>query len=197
MAGSNYGTVDVPDIPGGQGVIGISLGAVGFMPVSCIVDDPTVTSNQSPARVMSTAPAGTELGLVIRNANDGAAGTGLNPPTGGSGYLGFLSVLARLIFGGGSELIVSHGGTTTTAIAAGHTGNTTVKPSAGRLCQVLVTASGTNAMQFTDGASGTVIGLIPASAPVNGVPYIFNMPVATSIIAVGNANNPAVTVAWL
>ena len=90
---------------------------------------------------------------------------------------------------------VSTGGATTVAIAAGVAANTTVKSSPGRLCRVLVTTSGANAMQFTDGAAGTIIGIIPVSAAV-GTVIDFQLPAATSIIAVGSATNPAVTVSF-
>lgn len=94
-----------------------------------------------------------------------------------------------------AQLPVSDGGSLTAAIAAGKSGNTVISSAVGRLCRVLVTTTGTNPMQFTDGAAGTIIGQLPASAPV-GV-YEFQMPVQNGIVAVGNAANPAVTVSYL
>jgi hypothetical protein len=93
--------------------------------------------------------------------------------------------------------IVSIGGISKTAIAASTSTNTQVKTGVGRLANVLVTTLGTNAMLFYDNtaASGTIIGAIPASAPVGSL-YHFNFPCSNGILAAGNAANPAVTVGW-
>ena len=89
-------------------------------------------------------------------------------------------------------------GTATTAITAGKATDTVVKAAAGFLCSVLVTTSGTNAMEFYDNAtagSGTIIGIIPANTPAGEIVAI-NFPGANGVTAKGNANNPAVTVAY-
>lgn len=60
----------------------------------------------------------------------------------------------------------------------------------------LVTTDGTAAMTFYDNASaasGTVVGAIPANAPIGSV-FTFNMPTANGLVVSGNAANPAVTV---
>lgn len=83
------------------------------------------------------------------------------------------------------------------AIAAGKTDPTVVSEFPGMLARVLVTETGTTQMTFYDSnteASGTIIGIIPASAPVNGVPYVFKAPVDIGITASGNADNPGVSV---
>lgn len=76
---------------------------------------------------------------------------------------------------------------------------TVVKNSAGFLSGVLVTAAGTNqSITFYDNASaasGTIIGIVPSGATV-GQYFPFNMPAVNGITASGNANNPAVTVAY-
>ncbi len=95
-------------------------------------------------------------------------------------------------------LLVSTGGATKTAIAAGAAANTVVKASAARLARVLVTAVGTNAMLIYDNAttgSGTIIGVIPANAAVGSV-YDFSMPAANGITVAGNAANPGVTISY-
>lgn len=91
---------------------------------------------------------------------------------------------------------VNVGGRASSAIAAGVTGNTAVKSSPGRLARILVTASGTNQMNLFDNASsptGTIIGLVPASAPV-GTIIDCQAPAANGITVAGNSNNPGVTI---
>jgi hypothetical protein len=93
---------------------------------------------------------------------------------------------------------VTTGGGQTTAIAAANASNTVVKASSGRLARVLVTTVGANAMQIYDNAStttGTLIGVIPASAAV-GTVISFEMPAANGITVAGSATNPAVTISW-
>jgi hypothetical protein len=76
---------------------------------------------------------------------------------------------------------------------------TVVKASAGYLSGILVTTAGTStAMTVYDNASaasGTAIGVIPATATA-GSYWPFNMPAANGITCSGSATNPAVTVAY-
>ncbi|MGH2449250.1 MAG: hypothetical protein ACRDFS_11705 [Chloroflexota bacterium] len=95
---------------------------------------------------------------------------------------------------GTGSLPVRTGGVATKAIAAGVTGNTVIKGGPGVLCRVLVTTAGTAAMSFEDGS--TVIGVIPANTAAGTIVDI-QMPAAGSIVAIGNAANPAVTVAFI
>jgi hypothetical protein len=91
---------------------------------------------------------------------------------------------------------VNAGGRSSLAIAAGVTANTVVKGSAGRLARILVTASGTNALNIFDNsssASGTQIALVPASASA-GTLIDCQAPALNGIVVQGNAANPAVTI---
>jgi hypothetical protein len=93
---------------------------------------------------------------------------------------------------------VSDGGMQTAAIAAGTATDTTVKAGPGRLCRVLVTTTGTNAMQIFDNASGhsgTILGALPAN-PTVGQVYSFQMPAQSGITVKGDANNPGVTISF-
>lgn len=95
--------------------------------------------------------------------------------------------------------MVSSGGTTTVAIAAGTATDTVVKAAPGRLCRVLVTTTGTNPMAIWDNASGhtgTIIGAFAAS-PTVGTVAVFDMPAANGITVQGNASNPAVTISFV
>lgn len=90
-------------------------------------------------------------------------------------------------------------GVFTTTITAGVATDTVIKASSGYLNSVLVTATGTNALNIFDNASGhsgTQIGLVPANASVNGVPFTFKNPAANGITVQGNSNNPGVTISW-
>lgn len=91
---------------------------------------------------------------------------------------------------------VNTGGRASLAIAAGVATNTIVKASAGRLARILVTASGTGALNVFDnsgGASGTQIALVPPSA-VAGTLIDCQAPALNGITVQGNAANPAVTI---
>jgi hypothetical protein len=83
-------------------------------------------------------------------------------------------------------------------VAAG-TGTTVVKASAGRLVSAVVTgAASTGALTFYDNAStgsGTVIGVVPASAG-SGTRWPFETPAVNGITAVGAAGSAAVTVSY-
>lgn len=96
------------------------------------------------------------------------------------------------------EQLVTSGGLVTTAVPA-NASNTVIKATRGRLCRVLVTGTGANSMVIHDNAttnSGTVIGTLPANAPVGSV-YDFQMPAANGITISGSATNPSVTVSWI
>ncbi len=94
-----------------------------------------------------------------------------------------------------------NGGTYTATVAAGAGSAAIVNvATAGRFCRVLVTAAGTGTgfVTFFDngtGASGTVIGLIPATV-AEGTMYVFDLPVADGIWCVNVANGPALTVSY-
>lgn len=88
-------------------------------------------------------------------------------------------------------------GKTNIAIAAGHVADTVVSGNGGMLGSVLVTTTGTAQMTIYDNATthtGTIIGIIPASAAVTGIPFVFHAPAQLGIVVQGNANNPAVTI---
>lgn len=96
------------------------------------------------------------------------------------------------------ESLVTTGGLVTTSVPT-NAANVVIKGSAGRLCRVLVTTTGSTAMQIFDNATtntGTLIGVLPASAAIGGV-YDFSMPAANGITIAGSATNPAVTVSWI
>jgi hypothetical protein len=86
--------------------------------------------------------------------------------------------------------------TTNSTIAASTSSNTTVKASAGRLFSVTVTTLGTNAMQFTDGGTTVIFGLAASAAVGTYNAATGGVPFSTSLVALGNAANPAVTVSF-
>ncbi len=92
--------------------------------------------------------------------------------------------------------VVNDAGITTAAFAAASAAGV-VKATSGRLCHVLVTTVGTAALLLYDNASaatGTIIGVIPASAPVGLYPFF--MPAHNGIYYGGGASTPAVTVSY-
>lgn len=93
----------------------------------------------------------------------------------------------------------SDGGAAAITIPVGSTGDTAIKAGPGRLCRVIVCVTGTNPMTFWDNTtgthSGTVLGVLPASAAV-GTVFNFQTPAAIAISSQGNAANPAVTVTY-
>src|SRR6185312_16141529 len=108
-----------------------------------------------------------------------------------------VTIVAQL-YGTDGAQATTHGGVSTVAIAAGTVADTPVKAAPGRLCQVLVTAVGTNPMAIWDNAAGhtgTIIGLIPASAAAGSI-YNIQMPASAGITVQGNAANPAVTISY-
>lgn len=91
---------------------------------------------------------------------------------------------------------VNAGGRASLAIAAGVATNTVVRNSPGRLARILVTASGSNALNIFDNSStpsGTQIALVPASAPA-GTIIDCQAPALNGIVVQGNASNPAITI---
>jgi len=90
------------------------------------------------------------------------------------------------------------GGAQTVTVPAATNGYV-VKAIAGRLCTVLVTANmATTALTFYDNnaaASGTIIGVIPATATAGSV-YNFKIPAQNGIYAVGGTGQTACTVAF-
>lgn len=98
-----------------------------------------------------------------------------------------------------NELVTTNGGFYATPVAAGVAGNTQVKIGPSRVCKVLVTVLGTNPLTIFDNgsgaASGTIVGAIPASAPV-GTVYAFELFCNLGILVQGNAANPGITIGW-
>ena len=94
--------------------------------------------------------------------------------------------------------LVSDGGVYSAAVAAGTATDTVIKGSAGRLCKVLVTSLGTNALSVYDNnsvGSGLIVGQLPASAPVGSI-YSFQIPSVSGITVGGNPANPGVTLSY-
>lgn len=91
---------------------------------------------------------------------------------------------------------VNAGGRASLAIAAGTSANTVVKAGAGRLARILVTASGSNALNIFDNSSspaGTQIALVPANAQ-SGTLIDCQAPALNGIVVQGNSNNPGATI---
>lgn len=95
------------------------------------------------------------------------------------------------------------GGDTTAVVVSGATSNTLIKTGNGVLGRVLVTSTnGAAAITIYDanapatGAiTGTVIGVVPASAAVGAV-YTFGMPFENGLIVGGAATNGALTISF-
>lgn len=88
----------------------------------------------------------------------------------------------------------SNDGSFNQAIAAGVTSNTQLHTGKCMLSSVLVTTAGSAQMNFYDTGTGIIVGLIPITATVNGVPYVFKAFCANGITADGASGNPGVTV---
>lgn len=94
-------------------------------------------------------------------------------------------------------------GDSTFAVASGVTGNTLVKTGTGSLAKVLVTAAnGAAAINIYDATgpasgaiTGTIIGVVPASAAVGSV-YSLGMPFENGLIVGGAATNGALTISY-
>jgi hypothetical protein len=107
-----------------------------------------------------------------------------------------LSQYAQLLDSVAKIGITLNDGDQNAVIAAGTTSDTAINAGAAFLSHVLVTATGTNQMDFYDNASagsGNIIGIIPASTAV-GTIIPCKAPCALGITAKGNAANPGVTV---
>lgn len=94
-------------------------------------------------------------------------------------------------------IAVQQGGLQTGTMAAATAG--AIKASRGVCCTVLVTATGTAAVNLYDNAaaaSGTIVCAIPANAAVGSI-YQVNMPCALGIYVGGGANTPALTVSFV
>jgi len=97
--------------------------------------------------------------------------------------------------GGGNEALTSDGGSNTFTIPAG-AGITKLFVGRGRLCRILVTTAGSAASQFFDDpgiAQGTIVGVVPAAAPVGMQPPI-DMPFVNGLVCVNPSGGPAMTV---
>ncbi len=109
-----------------------------------------------------------------------------------------LSVVGASLFASQEYFgLINNDGRLNTPIASGHSSDTVVSAVEGMLASVLVTTTNTHEMDIYDNSStgsGTIIGIIPASAPVDGVPFVFHAPAANGITVKGNANNPGVTI---
>jgi hypothetical protein len=105
--------------------------------------------------------------------------------------------LSTVALSGGTSTIgaINNDGISSVSIPAGTSSNTVVKASGGRLASILVTTTGTNALNVYDNASttsGTIIGLIPANAAVGLT--VFKTPAGNGMTVQGNAANPGVTI---
>jgi hypothetical protein len=145
--------------------------------------------------------------IPVKSAAAAGANNGGDAELAAVGYGQYSSAPAAITSGNYSahqldkvgQQLVTVGGQTTTAVAAGTSANTVIKSTGGRLCRVLVTATGTNAMSIYDNSttnSGTIIGALPASPAVGSV-YDFQMPAASGITIAGNSSNPGVTMSWV
>ena len=93
----------------------------------------------------------------------------------------------------------SDGGASTLAVASAKTSVTVISATTGRLCKVLVTASNTSSVSFYDNSAtttGTIVGLVPASAALGAV-YSFQFPVSNGITGAGSAGAPGYTVSFV
>jgi hypothetical protein len=102
---------------------------------------------------------------------------------------------------GGEDLSSAGGGVATAVVAATTAATAVIKALAGRIMAVLCTAAGTGTtpVQFFDNtatASGTVIGAVPGSATVTGIPFVFAFPAANGIVVQQVANGPGLTVSY-
>jgi hypothetical protein len=168
-----------------------------------------VASDQSnlPANVAQIGGAAAPIGAGLE-----ATAVRVTLPTDGTGVVGLnagsnLIGSAKIVDTAGSNeagvdalhnVYVTDGGTTATAVAAGTVADTVIKGSAGRLCRIVVTTAGTNAMEIYDNASagsGKVIATVAANA-VAGTWIDAQMPAANGITTKGDSNNPAVTISF-
>lgn len=144
-----------------------------------------------------TSPVTGASAVTIANGADVAQGSVADAAWSGSGN-GTLVALLKAVYAHLGNVSLTNDGTSTTAITAGVATNTVIKATAGRLARILVTATGTNQMNIYDnasGASGTIIGVVPASATVGTVVEL-RMPASNGMVVAGNSANPGVTIAW-
>lgn len=143
---------------------------------------------------LQMAPALTGIGDGINAASSNAVFAGAVP----LGYNG--STFDRIrkdAYANGPQWITSGGGST--AYVAAAAGTTVIKNSKGRLCKVQVTTLGATALTFYDhasAASGSIIGIIPASAAAGGAPITFDWPAANGITGDFLAGSPAVSISY-
>lgn len=156
------------------------------------VDSETTTLYGAPIRFplfrcrMTVYTSGAATG-VLELRSEGLAGLSL---TGTNQAVGVLD--GKYYIGN-----TNNDGTTSQAIAAGTVGDTVLSANNSFLASILVTTTGSNQLTIYDNASagsGKIIGIVPASAAVTGVPIPSKAPAALGITVKGNAANPAVTI---
>jgi len=185
-------TISVVAPTSGGTVLTVSQNGVEIIPGSVLMDDTDFGGGDVVARVLASAPDGTEAGLVVREAQAGAAGTGISPPTGGSGLLGWLSGIYNLLLSG---LSIGIGGSDYKVVAPQVSTHTQVKATGGILNAVLVTSpvEGSPPIYLTDGIDGPVIEIVPAGAAL-GYRRTCDAKAYTSIYVTGDPNAPGLTV---
>lgn len=164
--------------------------------------------------VIAAAPASVLLTSPVVNASQtlatwdafGANGPGQNKVLWtGEGFEGVLlndaanAGFARALQGNtAGEASVTNGGLQTTQVTP--TSLTVIKAAPGRLARILVTtANGANQINIYDNASaasGTIIGAVPASAAVTGIPLDIQMPALAGITIAATASAGTITVSW-
>ena len=162
------------------------------------LDAGDITTSTSATNIIMGAPVSAPFFQVVMSSYTSGTASGILQlqKNGPIGYQ-LSTTYARLLTAQNKIGYVNNDGQQNIAIAAGHVADTVVSGGGGMLARVLVTTVGTNTMLFYDNnaaPSGNVVGIIPASSPVNGVPFVFKAPCGTGIYAAGNSNNPGVTV---
>jgi len=103
----------------------------------------------------------------------------------------------RQVVGYDGASSTTDGGQVAVAVAAA--GSANVKASPGRLCNLLVTVAGTASLILYDnaagGATGTIIGITPATTTVGQILEL-NIPAAVGISAIGGVGSPGVTIGF-
>jgi len=141
-------------------------------------------------------------------AQEGTDATGVIAPAGAIGIRGWLSgvynrlanIASLTLTGGNLNVNIASGATTapsatTTAAVAVAAAAAAIKATAGRLYALVVTTSGAAQTTLTDGASGTIIAVIPANQPIGELPLFAGAgrPFSTSLYANTGAGSPAFT----
>jgi hypothetical protein len=159
------------------------------------IDNETTTLFGAPVRFplfrcrMTAYTSGFATG-TLELRSEGLAGLSLTGTNQAVGVLSGKYIIGLDASNGTHNLAITAGTVTDTVIYAG---------GQSMLSSVLVTTTGTNQATFYDNASagsGTIIGLVAASAGVTGVPIPCKGYCANGITLKGNALNPAVTVFW-